>query len=78
MPPVKARKIEETLDKKQGFSGQITRRRDFIENVISSGGKVTQMRNGRVLELPSGSFYTEKDVTKIGIDYAEFLSRLTS
>lgn len=73
MPSVKARKIEEALDKTQGFSGKFMKRRKFIEQAVADGATIGTSRGKRVLELASGSFFTERDVTATGIDYAEYL-----
>jgi hypothetical protein len=77
MPAVKARKIEETLDKQQGFSGHVMPRRVFVEQTVESGAVVTSSQKGdRRLVFPDGSFFTERDVTKIALDYADHLIRL--
>ena len=83
MPAVKARKIEEALDKQQGFSGRYMKRREFIEEAIAGGAQVVEHHGHgefatvhKRLMLPSGSFYLESDVTKTGMDYAEFLQGL--
>jgi hypothetical protein len=73
MSPIKQRKIEEVLDTTQGFNGVFIKRRIYIENVVRDGAQVTSNQGGRRLELPKGTFYTERDITKVGMDYAEFL-----
>jgi hypothetical protein len=74
MPSVKARKIEAALDKQQMFNGKIMKRRDFIEQSVADGAVVGLWHDKRVLQFPSESFMTERDVTSTALDYAEFLT----
>lgn len=75
LPQVKAAKIAATLYKQQGFSGKVMRRHKFIEQAVADGAVVEGHRTGRRFVMAGGSFYTERDVTKIGLDYAEYLIR---
>jgi hypothetical protein len=76
MPAVKARKIEETLDRQQGFSGRLMPRRVFAEGAVESGAVVALSPKGdRRLVFPDGSFFAERDVTKIVLDYVDFMVR---
>jgi hypothetical protein len=47
-----------------------------IERLVAAGAEVTEHPGSkfpRRLTLPSGSFFAQKDLTKIGLDYAEYL-----
>lgn len=76
MPRVKAAKIADVLDKVQGFGGEFTNRRMYVEGVIANGGRVIRAHGERRLEKPSGAYNTEKDITKVAMDYAEYLGKL--
>ena len=73
MSSVKARKIEEALDKQQGFNGQFTKRRIFVEKAVREGAVVTEKDR---LEWPDGRYFTERDVTKTGLEYAKHLKEI--
>ena len=88
MAPIKARKIEETLDKQMSFNGVLMTRRDFIEKAVTSGATVElkpkstsyssrgerEIPSTRILSFPARSFFYEKDISKTAMDYAEYLS----
>lgn len=61
------------LDTKQGFTGIIRRRKDAIREMVAQGRRVVGSGKNRRLEAPDGSYYTESDITKTGMDYAAFL-----
>lgn len=69
-------KIEAALlDKQAGYSGKFWRnRRDAIHYMINIEKRtINYSKTGRRLETPEGYFYDEKDLTKLGMDYAEYL-----
>lgn len=67
-------KIIEALNKQQGFNGEVVSRKKYIESAVESGAKVTMHNGARRLSLPSGSFFSERDITKTAMDYAAFLA----
>lgn len=70
---IKAERIIEVLNKRQGFSGEVLTRRAFIEREVRAGARVVVKGDRRLLALPTGSFYTERDTTATALDYAEYL-----
>ena len=73
MSPITVRKIEIALKMRQGFSGKFMCRHQFIERAVADGAIVEHHKTGRRFILPTDSFYTEHDITKTGMDYAEYL-----
>jgi len=72
-PRSRARAIA-ALNKVQGFGGEYTSRREAILGFVKQGAKIDhEGRFGRVLRMPSGSFWTEKDLTKTGMDFAAYM-----
>ena len=58
------------------ISGEPETRRDFIERRIREGGTVETTSAGkrrRLFDAKRECFHEERAVTKIGMDYAEFL-----
>lgn len=67
-------KAKLALEKQQGFSGTVMRRKDAVEQRVKDGWQVQTDRSGkRIFTSPSGSFYYEKDITKWAMDYAQYL-----
>ncbi|KKW46001.1 MAG: hypothetical protein UY96_C0010G0016 [Parcubacteria group bacterium GW2011_GWB1_56_8] len=73
MSQLKASRVESALVKTQGFSGRFMPRYLFIEEAVAAGATVEDWPSGRRFVLPGGSYYTERDITAIAFDYAEFL-----
>jgi hypothetical protein len=75
MQAAKARQCLEMFVKHNG--GDIYRRHVLIETKLTAGAKVELRRNGeRVLMNPNGSWLDRANITKTGLDYAEFISKL--
>lgn len=73
VPPVRARAIK-TLCMLVYFDGVCKRRADKIAELVNEGRKVEFSRSGeRRLIHPDGRFFNEKDLTKTGMDFAEYL-----
>jgi len=63
------------LTKYVSWSSQGAPRHKQIENRVARGWTVQTNRRGeREFISPDGAFFTEKDTSKIGMDYAAFLS----
>jgi hypothetical protein len=72
-PRSRARAIA-ALNKVQGFNRKYMPRKEAILGFVKQGAKIDhEGRFGRVLRLPSGSFWTEKDLTKTGMDFAAYM-----
>jgi hypothetical protein len=72
-PRSRARAIA-ALNKLQGFDGKYLPRREAILGFVKQGAKIDQQPPfGRVLRMPSGSFWTQKDLTKTGMDFASYM-----
>jgi hypothetical protein len=55
------------------WNGPIATRREFIRSEVARGARVARTGPDRRLQLISGGFYNVRDLTKIGMDFAEFL-----
>ena len=76
MPAIKRERIIEALNVRKNWS--LTQmnmtRKDFIAKSVKDGWSVLYDKNGnRRFEGLAGSYYTEKDLTKIGMDFAEYM-----
>jgi hypothetical protein len=75
MTKLQATRVRAALEKQQGFSGEFLKRYEFIERAVLDGWMVEQGRTGRELTSSQGRYYTERDITKTAMDFAEFLIR---
>ncbi len=71
--PLKRARIVKTLLKQQGINGVVDSRRNHLRRLIAEGRRVVTVKGERILRSADGSFLTERDVTKTGMDYAEYL-----
>ena len=55
--------------------GEFMTRRALIEQRVAAGARVVERRGKRVLMNPEGSWLDSKNITKIGLDYAQTLIR---
>jgi hypothetical protein len=71
----RARAIK-ALNKQVGFNGRFARRKDEIYRLVTQKGwRTAQQRSwGRVLQSPDGAFLVQKDLTKTGLDFADYLA----
>ena len=68
------KRITETLDTQVRVNGsEFMTRRALIEWRVAAGAYVTERRGERVLMNPDGSWLDTRNITKIGLDYAERL-----
>lgn len=75
MTPRGRARADKVLSRQVSVRGEFAPRGAHVEHLVDEGYRVRQdPRQGRILESPTGSFFTERDLTKIGLDYAEFLS----
>lgn len=80
MPAVKARKIEETLDKLVSINKIFAKRREHVEDLVSKGWRIelstyaATLGERRLTEPRTGDYLNEKGITKIAMDYAEHVS----
>lgn len=73
--PARAR-VHAALSKQVGVSGVYDERGAHIRDLVRRGYRVRlHPSRGRILEGPSGSFYDERALTKIGLDFADYLTR---
>lgn len=68
-------RINSALDMQVRVNGrEFMTRRALVERCIAQGYRVTLRRNGeRVLMSKDGSWFDTRNITKIGLDYAESL-----
>jgi len=71
--PTLRRKVVDTLSKQAGINGRFKPRGQHIIDLVKSGWILGKMTGKRSLLGPEGSFFFEKDLTKIGLDFAEYL-----
>jgi len=72
--PMMRKKVINALLKTMLFNGVIKTRKKAIEDKVSSGAIVEKSKKySRILIDDKGAFLREADLTKIGIDYAEYL-----
>lgn len=70
------RRVMATLRTAQGFNGEPRARGLEIERLVNEeGASVVTGKEGRRLQKPGGNFFAEKDITKTGMDYADFLAK---
>ena len=68
------KRIAETLDTQVKVNGgEFMTRRALIERRVTAGARVMERRGERVLMNPDGSWLDLRNITKIGLDYAEQL-----
>ena len=73
------KRIAETLDMQIRVNGrEFMTRRALIERRITAGAQVINRRGERVLMNLDGSWLDMRNITKIGLDYAEQLERSVS
>ena len=75
---VKAESIRSTLNKEVSVRGVLAARKKHIKSLVAEGYRVSIANGQRRLSNPDGRFFTEKDLSKTGLDYAEHLSKSKS
>ena len=74
MSPMQRARANAALDKLIRFNGKPETRRSWIEREVKLGATVVERpRWGRVLQDPRGSFMEQAQLTKTGMDYADYL-----
>jgi hypothetical protein len=76
MTPLKIGKVRAALETSIQMDGVLYTRKTLIEKLVAEGRKVEiHPSAGRVLiDRSQGRFHYQKDLTKIALDYAAFLS----
>jgi hypothetical protein len=74
--PIAAGKAISTLRRPAKFVDSSRTRQEFLEASVQQGWKVEQQRGKRVFVSPTGRYFLESDLTKTGMDYAEYLAKL--
>ena len=79
LPPMKKGKVLAVLNKKMTLNrGEIEERGMVVAFLVRQGRQVKTRSDGiRYLVSDDGLYLSEKDITKIGMDFAEFLLRST-
>ncbi|MDD4984319.1 MAG: hypothetical protein PHQ43_00820 [Dehalococcoidales bacterium] len=54
------------------LNGVVDSRLNHITKLLAKGYKVVRVSGKRVLQSKSGSYFTEKDITKTGMDFAAY------
>ena len=77
MSPMRRQKVANTLETKVRYNGQeLLSRRSLVERKIDEGATVIVTPSGeRRLMSPDNSFMLEQDISKTGMDYAEYLAK---
>ena len=73
MTPLNAGKARSALLGQVRVSGNVTNRKDWMEDAVKAGRYIVDGQDGRNLTTADGVFYTEKTTTKTGMDYAAYL-----
>lgn len=74
-PAARARAVKALTHKAIQHSGVFYKSsRDLIRALVAAGYEVAGKGSDRRLVSPDGSFFIQKDITKFGMDYAEFLT----
>ena len=73
LPGIEGRRALATLRRSQGVNGSYTSRENHIERLIALGYQVTVKADRRRFSHPDGRFFEESDLTKIGLNFAEWL-----
>lgn len=67
------RRIVSTLNKVIRYEGKEMTRKEWVRTLVDAGGRVANTKDGRRIELADDMFIGEGDLTKTGMDYAEYL-----
>jgi hypothetical protein len=74
LSPINKAKVLAALNKQVSINKNFITQKEFIHKAVQEGAKVVQNRTfGRVLQLSNGGFFSQADLTKIALDYAEYL-----
>lgn len=72
--PLARGKADAALTAEKSWNNVTRPRHEHIERRVAEGWTVTDSRAGRRFSDPTGVFFDEKTLTKLGMDYAAFLS----
>ncbi len=76
LSPMARGKAVSALTKSVNRNGRPIPIRDLIRQLVGEGWRVeTSRHSGRILSAPDDRFLSEKQLTKIGLDYADYLAR---
>jgi len=77
LPDLKKGKVLKTLNRTASFNGKVGRRKDLIKKMVENGYHIEEKKidgkTQRVLAAPDGGFLDEKQITKTGMDFAEYI-----
>lgn len=73
LSPLKAGKARAALELVSGFNGRMQRRKDFIIDAVAQGATVGETRYGQSLLLPTGGYFTARQLTQTALDFAAHL-----
>lgn len=71
--PAMAERVRQALQRKYARNGSMIALGDLIEEKASGGATIGEWKGKRTIKGQDGSFLDESQVTKTGIDYAEYL-----
>lgn len=75
LTPMEAGRADKVLQSPAKVRGDVDDRFKHIERFVDDGWSIEDHKVlGRMLVSPTGTFLVEKDLTKIGLDYAKFLT----
>lgn len=74
LTPLLKGRVSKTFLKAIRHRGQVYKLGDLITKLVSEGWRVKE-GTMRILQEPSGIFLSQQDLTKTGLDYAEYLIR---
>jgi hypothetical protein len=72
LPTAKRRAID-ALNKQIGVKGKFASRGQHMINLVKAGYTLGRVTGQRALMSPEGSFFFEKDLSKTGLDFAQYL-----
>lgn len=62
------------LTRQLNVNGVLRSRASYIEESLSGGAKVGESPEGRALVFPDGRYMREAQISKVALDYAEWLA----
>lgn len=68
-------RIVDVLSRAVRYKGREISRRNLIREKVESGARISTEEGGRVLQSPDETYLDNAALTKIGLDYAEFMVR---
>ena len=75
MTPMQSRKTRDALNKQVRVQRQFGSRKDHVRRLVADGFRTETTPSGRRLVHPDGRFFLESDLTKVGLDFADYLTQ---